>query len=138
MTTATAARKATRPIDKPIRTKAAFAEAVAELDALIDQNSKEGTTAYDRMDLLSILIAAYETDHVPPPRSVTPQEVVRFMAEQRGTSSGELAVIMGGRSRLSDFYRGHRPLSTGQILRLRAELGIPADLLIGARAKGAA
>ena len=41
MTTATAARKAARPIDKPIRTKAAFAEAVAELDALIDQNPRE-------------------------------------------------------------------------------------------------
>ena len=138
MTTATAARKAARPIDKPIRTKAAFAEAVAELDALIDQNPREGTREYDRMDLLSILAAAYEADHVPPPAAVTPQEIVRFMAEQRGTSSGELAVIMGGRSRLSDFYSGRRSLSTGQILRLRAALGIPADLLIGARAKGAA
>lgn len=138
MTIASAARKAPRPIDKPIRTKAAFAEAVAELDALIDQNPKEGTREYDRMDLLSILIAAYEADNVPAPRSVSPQEVVRFMAEQRGTSPGELAVIMGGRSRLSDFYSGRRSLSTGQILRLRAALAIPADLLIGSRAKGAA
>jgi HTH-type transcriptional regulator / antitoxin HigA len=138
MTPATTARRAPRPIDKPIRNKAAFAEAVAELDAIIDQNPKEGTREYDRMDLLSILIAAYEADNLPAPRSVSPQEVVRFMAEQRGTSSGELAVIMGGRSRLSDFYSGRRALSTGQILKLRAAMGIPADLLIGSRAKGAA
>jgi HTH-type transcriptional regulator / antitoxin HigA len=138
MTTATITRKAPRPIDKPIRTKAAFAEAVAELDALIDQNPKEGTSEYDRMDLLSILIAAYESENITPPGPVTPQEVVRFMAEQRGTSAGELAAIMGGRSRLSDFYSGRRSLSTNQILKLREALGIPADLLIGAPAEGAA
>lgn len=133
MTTTTLARsprKAVRPIDKPIRSKAALAEAVAELDSLIDHNPKEATAAYDRMELLAILIAAYEAEHVPEPGEVTPQEVVRFMAEQRNVSAGKLAEYLGGRSRLSDFYNGRRTLSTRQILTLREKLGIPADLLI--------
>lgn len=37
---------------------------------------------------------------------------------------------MGGRSRVSDFFRGVRELSTGQIGALRDRLGIPADLLL--------
>jgi antitoxin component HigA of HigAB toxin-antitoxin module len=44
--------------------------------------------------------------------------------------SGQLAEIMGGRSRLSDFYNKKRPLSTSQIIKLRELLGIPADLLL--------
>jgi antitoxin component HigA of HigAB toxin-antitoxin module len=42
-----------------------------------------------------------------------------------------LADIMGGRSRVSDFFNGKRGLSTGQVKALRNLLGIPADLLLG-------
>lgn len=134
-TTVRLTRKAGRPIDKPIRTRAALNEAIAELDALIDADPKEGTWAYDRMELLSILIAAYEAQNLPAFEQPTPQAMVQQMAEQKGVSRGELAEAMGGRSRLSDFYHGRRPLSTGQILNLRKLLGIPADLLISRPAR---
>ena len=54
----------------------------------------------------------------------------RFMLEQKGMTRADLADAMGGRSRVSDFFRGVRPLSTGQIKILRELLGIPADLLL--------
>ncbi len=134
MTTTTAARPtrkvASRPIDKPIRSRAALNEAQFELDALIDADPKEGTTAYDRMELLAILIAAYEAETLSPFEAPTPQEMVREMAEQKGVSPGMLATVMGGRSRLSEFYHDRRPLSTAQIIKLREMLGIPADYLI--------
>ena len=135
-TTARSTRKvAARHIDKPIRSSTALRQAIAELDMLIDQDPEDGTAAYDRMELLSILIAAYEAEHLPPLADVTPQEVVEFMAEQKNVSPGELATLMGGRSRLSDFYNHRRPLSMGQIVKLREKLGIPADLLISQPAK---
>jgi HTH-type transcriptional regulator / antitoxin HigA len=131
MTTAVRpARKAARPIDKPIRTRAAYEEAQAELDAIVDANPKEGTPAHDRMELLAILIEAYEAEALPPFDAPTPQEMVQQMAEQKGVSPGQLAAVMGGRSRLSDFYHRRRPLSTAQIVKLRELLGIPADYLI--------
>lgn len=132
MTTMTArpARKATRPINKPIRTRAGYEEAQAELDAIADANPKEGSAAHDRMELLAILIEAYEADTFPPFEAPTPQEMVREMAKQKGVSPGQLAQLMGGRSRLSDFYNRRRPLSTAQIVKLRELLSIPADLLI--------
>ena len=42
----------------------------------------------------------------------------------------DLAELMGGRSRVSDFFKGVRQLSTSQIKALRERLGIPADLLL--------
>jgi antitoxin component HigA of HigAB toxin-antitoxin module len=38
--------------------------------------------------------------------------------------------LLGGRSRLSDFYNGVRALSRNQIVRVKEALGIPADLLL--------
>lgn len=119
------------PVVKPIRNSREFDEIVTELDYLSDLDPKEGTSAYDRMELLSILIAAYEEEHLPPMKSTTPQEFVQFMAEQKGMTSSDLAELLGGRSRLSEFFNGTRELSKSQIVRVRDELGIPADLLLG-------
>jgi len=133
MTTTTAARsarKVARPIDKPIRTRGACKEAQAELDAIVDANPREGTPARDRMELLAIVIEAYEAETLSQFNAPTPQQMVQQMAEQKGISAGQLAEVMGGRSRLSDFYHERRSLSTAQIVKLRELLGIPADYLI--------
>jgi len=119
------------PVVRPIRNSKEFEAAVAELDYLVDLDPKEGTPAYDSMELLSILIAAYEQAHLPPMERATPQELVQFMAEQKGMSSPELADLLGGRSRLSEFLNETRELSKTQIMRIRDALGIPADLLLG-------
>jgi len=58
------------------------------------------------------------------------QQAVEFMLEQKGRSRAELAELMGGRSRVSDFFSGKRRLSTAQIKSLSNLLGIPADLLL--------
>ncbi|MEX1185096.1 MAG: hypothetical protein WEA80_00715 [Gemmatimonadaceae bacterium] len=75
-----------RPICRPIRTAKEFEETVNELDYLADLDPKEGTPAYDRMELLGILIAAYEEERLPPLERASPQELVQFMAEQKGIS----------------------------------------------------
>ena len=53
------------------------------------------------------------------------------MLEQKGLMRSDLAKWLGGKSRVSKFFRGIRPLSLRQIDVLRQELGIPSDLLIG-------
>ncbi|MGK2962561.1 MAG: helix-turn-helix domain-containing protein [Gemmatimonadaceae bacterium] len=128
---ATATARKIDPVVRPIRTAKEFEETVSELDYLADLDPKEGTPAYDRMELLGILIAAYEEAHLPPFKPTTPQELVQFMAEQMGIGSPDLAELLGGRSRLSEFLNGTRDLSKTQIMRVRDALGIPADLLLG-------
>jgi HTH-type transcriptional regulator/antitoxin HigA len=59
-----------------------------------------------------------------------PREIVEFMLEQKGLSRSDLAEGFGGRSRVSEFFKGSRTLSIRQIAALTKNLGIPADLLI--------
>ena len=114
-----------------LRTVKEYNAAVAEVDKLLDLNPKKGSPEDDRLEFLSVLIEAYEDEHVPEPRDATPQEVVDFFLEQHGATRAELAELMGGRSRVSDFFKGKRELSTSQIKALRTRFGIPADLLLG-------
>lgn len=79
----------------------------------------------------SMTLSPSEDEHLPPFEPASPQELVRFMADQKGMSQTAFAEVLGGRSRLSEFYNGARKLSKSQILRLRDVLGIPADLLLG-------
>ncbi len=124
-------KRSTAPIEHPIRTKKEYERFVEEMDFLVDANPREGSAAYDRLELLALLVEAYEDEHEQwGDDSPSPQSIVRFMAEQQGVTPGELAQLMGGRSRLSDFYNGNRELSRGQIKAVRERLHIPADLLI--------
>lgn len=118
------------PIDRPLRTEKDYSAAIAEIEALLDADPKKGSVEHNRLELLSILVEAYEDDHDDAIAPASPQEMVEFMAEQKGVTRSELAEIMGGRSRLSDFLNKHRQLSINQVAKLREKLGIPADLLI--------
>ncbi len=127
---ATAVAHKSTPIVHAIRNEKEFDRAVAELDFLANADPQEGSAAYDRMELLTILIAAYEDDNLPPFEAASPQEIVQFMAEQRGMTSAALAELIGGRPRLSEFLTGARELSKSQMIKLRDALGIPVDLLL--------
>jgi HTH-type transcriptional regulator / antitoxin HigA len=114
-----------------LRTPAEYEEAALEVDRLLEMNPEFGSEAYDRLELLGLLISDYDDRNNPIDDSdLTPQQVVVFMAEQNDLSRGELAELLGGRSRLSDFMQGKRELSKAQIEALRERLGIPADLLM--------
>jgi HTH-type transcriptional regulator/antitoxin HigA len=76
------------------------------------------------------LIKVYDDEHYPMGHKSTPQNVVEFMLEQKGMTHGDLAEMLGGRSRVSEFFRGKRRLSIEQVKTLREKLDIPADLLI--------
>ncbi|MDB4951742.1 MAG: hypothetical protein JWM27_4391 [Gemmatimonadetes bacterium] len=119
------------PIPHVLRTKREYEEAVAEIDRLLDEDPQASTPDHDRLELLSVLVESYEADHDPIREDGrTPQDVVDFMLGQRGMTRGDLADVIGGKSRVSEFFAGKRPLSRTQIAALRDALGIPADLLL--------
>jgi HTH-type transcriptional regulator / antitoxin HigA len=126
---------ATRLLDftKPhvLRNVREYKAAVAEIDRLLDADPRAGSEEHDRLEFLSVLVEAYEAEHDPFDDAGTPQSVVAFMLEQAGLTRADLAPWMGGRARVSEFFASRRRLSISQITRLRDELGIPADLLIG-------
>ena len=119
------------PTPHVLRTPEEYDAAVAEIDRLLDIDPQPFSREYDRLELLSVLVEHYEARQIPIDDSdLTPQDVVDFMLQQKGLGRGDLAEIMGGRSRVSDFFNGKRELSKSQIEGLRTLLGIPADALL--------
>jgi HTH-type transcriptional regulator / antitoxin HigA len=114
-----------------LRTEEEYGEAVRMIDEILDRDPEAGTEDHDLLEFLSVLVEAYEAEHYPDEMfATTPQDVVDFMLGQKGMQRGDLAEIMGGRSRVSEFFAGKRELSRAQIRALRDLLGIPADLLL--------
>jgi HTH-type transcriptional regulator/antitoxin HigA len=115
---------------RPLRTEPEYEAALTVVRRVLGAPHEKGSLEFDALDLLSLLIQDYEERNVPELGKATPQEIVQFMAEQKGLEPGRLATIMGGKSRLSEFINRKRALSINQLKALRNELGIPADLLI--------
>jgi HTH-type transcriptional regulator/antitoxin HigA len=105
-----------------------------QYDAYLDEiNSLLGNpdeSAQVRLEVLSILVEAYEQEHheILPP---DPIEVIKFVMDQRGLSVKDLEPYIGKRGRVSEVLNRKRPLTIGMIRKLHSGLGIPADLLIG-------
>ena len=118
------------PVTHVLRTGRQYDAAARELDALLDREPRPGTPAFDRLELLTVLIEAYDREHDPMDEKIAPRDVVAFMMDQKGVTRAQLAEWLGGRSRVSEFFRGRRRLSLTQIRTLRDRLGIPADLLL--------
>ena len=112
---------------KPIRTKADYEKALAEIERL--WGAKSGTREGDRLDVLATLIDAYETAHYPidPP---DPIEAIRFRMDQQGLTRKDLESLIGTRTRVAEVLNRKRSLSISMIRRLHKHLGISADVLI--------
>src|SRR5271168_5409249 len=100
---------------KPIRTKADYRRALAEVERL--WGAKSGTRDGDRLDVLATLIDAYEAEHYPmdPP---DPIEAIKFRMEQQGLTRRDLEGIIGTRTRIAEVLNRKRGLSVGMIRRL--------------------
>jgi HTH-type transcriptional regulator / antitoxin HigA len=112
---------------KPIRSKADYRQALAEVERL--WGAKNGTPRGDRLDVLATLIDAYEAEHYPmePP---DPIEAIKFRMEQQGLSRKDLEPLIGTRTRVAEVLNRKRSLSIGMIRRLHEHLGISAEVLI--------
>jgi HTH-type transcriptional regulator/antitoxin HigA len=115
---------------QPRRNERELELAVREIDALIDRGAQPGTDAGERLEFLSVLVKVYEDSH-DPLIDMSPQDVVDFMLDQRNLARGDLTDLMGGRSRVSDFFNGRRELSKNQARALAAFLDIPIGVLLG-------
>ena len=112
---------------KPIRTKADYAVAMAEIER--QWGAKLGTPEGDRLDILATLVDAYETQHYPMD-SPDPIEAIKFRMEQQGLTRKDLEGILGTRTRVAEVLNRRRGLSIHMIRRLHDKLGLSADVLI--------
>ena len=118
-----------RPI-RPIKTEADYDAALAEIDRLIvdDKEPAKGTRNADRLEILLLLVRAYEQAHYPvdPP---DPIDAIKFRMEQQGLTRRDLELIFGSSGRVSEILNRRRALTLDMIRRLHSELGIPLESL---------
>ncbi len=114
---------------RPIHTEADYKAALREISALMEADPDYGTPDGDRLDVLAILVQAYEVKHYPisPP---DPIEAIKFRLEQGGLSIKDLEPMIGRSNRVYEVLGRKRPLTLGMIRRLHKGLGIPAEVLI--------
>jgi HTH-type transcriptional regulator/antitoxin HigA len=112
----------------PIRTEADHSAALARIEALWD--AEPGTAEHDELEVLGILLSAYEDKHWPilPP---DPVEAIKFHMDQNGLLQKDLAVVIGSVSRASEILNRRRSLTVNMIRALHKAWGIPLESLIG-------
>ncbi|MEM7535954.1 MAG: helix-turn-helix domain-containing protein [Chloroflexota bacterium] len=112
---------------RPIRNEEDYETALEEIESLWDAapNTPEG----DRLDVLVMLVEAYEEEHypIPPP---DPIEMILHVMDARGLTRKDMEPYLGSRARVSEILNRRRPLSLEMIRRLQDGLGIPADILV--------
>ena len=116
---------------KPIRNDADLMAALAEVDQLAEGDPALGTPAGDILDILAILIQAYEAKHFPI-ESPDPIEAIKFRMEQSGMTVKDLVPYIGSLNRVYEVLSYKRSLSLNMIRRLSQGLHIPAEVLIRA------
>ncbi|USQ96062.1 helix-turn-helix domain-containing protein [Caulobacter sp. RL271] len=114
---------------KIIRDEAGYRAAMAEFEALFDNEPEAGSEEGDRFELLGLLLAKYEEDsfHMP---TVGPAEAIRFAMDRQGLGQSDLAELLGSRSRASEILKGRRGLTLPQIRLLSKAWNIPVQALV--------
>ncbi len=112
---------------RPIRTESDYQEALKEIEILFD--AAPDTPEYDRLDVLSTLVNAYETVHHPI-ELPDPIEVIHYYMDTRGLSYHDLEQYIGNQTSVMEVLSRQRSLTLEMIRRLNQGLGIPAEVLI--------
>jgi HTH-type transcriptional regulator/antitoxin HigA len=112
-----------------IRDEAGYAAAMAELEAYFDNEPAPGSEDGDRFELLGLLLARYEEEQFPMPKT-SPVEAIRFAMDRKGLAQSDLAELLGSRSRASEILNGRRDLTLPQIRLLSKTWGIPVAALV--------
>lgn len=108
-----------------------YAATLTLYEAALAGNPDAGTAEGDRLELLGVVIAAYEEGRwaIPP---AEPRDVIRMVMEGRGYTPADLAMVLGSRSHASEILSGRRSLSVEHIRALSRLWLIPPAALLGA------
>jgi HTH-type transcriptional regulator/antitoxin HigA len=112
---------------RTLKTEADYKEALAEIDIIFD--AELNTSDGDRLDILALLVEAYEEQHYPIP-APDPVAALEYHMDSRGLTRRDLEPYLGSRARVAEVLNRKRGLSIDMIRRLHQGLGISADILI--------
>jgi HTH-type transcriptional regulator / antitoxin HigA len=111
---------------KPIHTNGDYEAAIKQIERLFD--AEPGTPKGNKLEVLSVLVEAYETEHYSIPLP-DPIEAIEYHMERHGLNRKDLEIYIGGPSRVSEILNRKRPLSVRMMRSLSVGLGIPIEVL---------
>ena len=112
---------------RPIRNKREYQAALKEAETLWD--TPVGSPAADRLEVLTLLIEAYEREHYPI-EAPDPIDFLLHVMEAKEMTRKDLEPYIGSRARVAEVLNRVRPLSLEMIRRLSTGLRLPAEVLI--------
>jgi HTH-type transcriptional regulator/antitoxin HigA len=112
---------------RPIRTKREHQAALKEAGAL--WGAPEGSPKADRLEVLTLLIEAWEREHYPI-EDPDPIDFLQHVMEARSLARKDLEPFIGSRARVAEVLNRVRPLTLEMIRRLAEGPDLPADVLI--------
>jgi HTH-type transcriptional regulator / antitoxin HigA len=117
-----------------IKTEVQYNITVQRIEELLQKVGND-TPAEDKyfveLDLLSDLVAEYEEEYYPVSRP-TLHEIIRLRMAELGISQKKLAgMLKVSPSRVSEYLSGKSEPTLKVARRLRSELGIDADIILG-------
>jgi HTH-type transcriptional regulator/antitoxin HigA len=115
---------------KVIRSEEQHQEYLLEMQNLIASNPEPGSPAADHLELLSVLIEAYENQKFPI-EVPDPIDAIHFRMQEQGLKQADLVPYFGTRSRVSEVLSRKRPLTVHMIRALASGLGISTETLVG-------
>lgn len=113
---------------KAIKTQEDYEAALEAVGQLMD--AEPGSPEENDLEVLAVLIEAYEADHFPI-GSPDPVDAILFRMDQMGLTRKDLIPLIGSQSKVSEVLNRKKPLSLAMIRRLNTDLDIPAEVLIG-------
>jgi len=114
---------------KIIRSEVDYKAALSRVETLHDLGPDLGTPEFDELELLGMLVEAYEETAFPMDLP-DPLTAIKFRMEQEGLTRKDMTKYLGSASKVSEVLSGKRSLSLTMIRKLVNELGIPADVLL--------
>ena len=113
---------------KPIKNEKIYQKYLKRIEAL--WGAEPDTPDGDELDILLVLVEAYEERHYPIPPS-DPVDAIIFRMDQMNLNRKDLEPFLGPKSRVSDVLNRKRSLSLPQIKKLHRGLSIPYESLLG-------
>jgi len=115
---------------KVIRTEEQHLAYLREVQELMARQPAAGSAEGDRLELLTVLVEAYENSKFPV-ESPDPIDAILFRMQEKGLKQVDLVPFFGTRSRVSEVLGRKRPLTVQMIRALSIGLGISAETLVG-------
>jgi HTH-type transcriptional regulator/antitoxin HigA len=129
--TATAAREykalLMETVPEAIHTEAENEAAIEKIEELA--NKKRLSIAERKLlELLTVLVEAFEEDHYSLSRRATPLEVLKELIQANGLKQKDLTDVFGTPSIISEVLHGKRNLTTAHIKKLSERFNVSTDL----------